>query len=170
MLKKTVTYKDFNGDEVSEDLFFHLTQAELVEMELSHQGGMSEALQKIIASDDGKAIISEFKKIILGAYGKKSEDGKRFIKTQQMREELESSEAYSTLFMELVTDVDKASAFIQGIVPQGLVEEATTKLTAVPEIPDPKEVVTKAALIAMSPEELHAFQEKLANGQAKLED
>ena len=109
MLKKTITYQDFNGDEVSEDFFFHLSKAELVEMELSHEDGLSEALQRIIAAQDGKGIITEFKNIILGAYGKRSSDGKRFVKNATIREEFESSEAYSTLFMELVTNTERKS-------------------------------------------------------------
>ena len=80
MLKKTITYKDFNEEEVTEDFFFHLSQAELVELEMSHEGGLVAAMQRIIETDDRAAIILEFKKIILLAYGKKSLDGKRFIK------------------------------------------------------------------------------------------
>ena len=82
MLKKTITYEDFNGDKVSEDFFFHLSKAELVELELSHKGGLSEALKRIVESEDGKAIIAEFKNIILSSYGQRSDDGKRFVKNQ----------------------------------------------------------------------------------------
>ena len=88
MLKKTITYEDFNGEEVSEDFFFHLSKAELVELELSHEGGLSESLQRIVAAQDGKSIIAEFKNILLTSYGQKSADGKRFIKNQQLREEV----------------------------------------------------------------------------------
>lgn len=124
MLKKTITYTDFNGEEVTEDHFFHLSKAELVELELSHQGGLSAALERIVAAEDGKQIIAEFKNIILGSYGKKSLDGRRFIKNQEIREEFESSEAYSTMFMELVTETDKAVEFINGVMPADLVQEA----------------------------------------------
>ena len=130
MLKKTITYEDFNGETISEDFFFHLSKAELVELEMSHQGGLSESLKRIVAAEDGKGIIAEFKNIILGAYGKKSEDGKRFIKNQQLREEFESSEAYSELFMELVTNTDAAIEFINGVIPSGMAEEAA-KIAAV---------------------------------------
>ena len=129
MLKKTITYTDFNGEEVKEDFFFHLSKAELVELEMSHDGGLSAAMERIVATDDRAAIISEFKKIILLAYGKKSMDGKRFIKNATMREEFESSEAYSTLFMELVTITDSAIDFMNGIIPEGMVEEAAEVVT-----------------------------------------
>ena len=99
MLKKTITYEDFNGEERSEDFFFHLSKAELVELEMSHQGGLSEALKRIVAAEDAKSIIAEFKNIILSAYGQRSEDGRRFTKNQTLRDEFESTEAYSVLFM-----------------------------------------------------------------------
>ena len=178
MLKKTITYTNFNDEEVSEDHFFHLSKAELVELEMSHQDGLSEALKAIIEAQDGKAIISEFKKIILGAYGKKSADGKRFVKTQELRDEFESSEAYSTLFMELVTDADKAAEFVNGIVPQGLAEDAAkvTQLRAAPEPSSEKKkvdestgeptVVTRAAIAEMSKDELKVLGEQLTTGKA----
>ena len=183
MLKKTITYKDFNDEEVTEDHYFHLSKAELVELEMSHKDGLSEALQKIIAAEDGKAIIKEFKGIILGSYGKRSPDGKRFVKTQELRDEFESSEAYSTLFMELVTNTDAAIEFINGIVPQGLQEDAA-KITQLRPVPtedasgqqvidltsgEPR-VVTPAEVQAMSPEEIKALGEDLTAGVAILGD
>ena len=183
MLKKTIKYEDFNGETVSEDFFFHLSKAELVELELSHKGGLSESLQRIIQAEDGKGIIAEFKNIILTSYGKRSDDGRRFIKNQQLRDEFESTEAYSTLFMELITDTDAAVEFINGVIPQGMAEEAaklaSVDLKAVPEgvnvLPpsdkssEPK-TVTKEDLIAMNLEGLYDLQEKLKSGEAKLEE
>jgi hypothetical protein len=171
VLKKTITYKNFNDEEVTEDHFFHLSKAELVELEMSHQNGLSEALQNIIDAEDGKAIIAEFKKIILGAYGKKSPDGKRFIKTQELRDEFESSEAYSTLFMELVTETDKAIEFINGIVPQGLAEDAAkvTQLRAAPEEPKPEpRIITRAEVEAMSQEDLVKLGNDISAGIVKI--
>ena len=173
MLKKTITYEDFNGETVSEDFFFHLSKAELVELELSHEGGLSEALQKIVEAEDGKSIIAEFKNIILGAYGKRSEDGKRFIKNQALREEFESTEAYSTLFMELVTDAEVAAEFINGVIPQGMAEEAA-KLTNAPALTpvpasEPK-IVTRAEVTEMSQEELAKLGPRITSGEIKLSE
>lgn len=155
MLKKTITYTDFNDEEVSEDHYFHLSKAELVEIELSHKGGLSESLKKIIESEDGKAIIAEFKNIILGSYGKRSDDGKRFVKTQELREEFESSEAYSTLFMELVTNTDSAVEFVNGIIPKGMAEEAAkivgADLTVVPEATPELETAPTGPILEESP-------------------
>lgn len=138
MLKKTITFIDFNDKEVSEDHFFHLSKADLVELEVGHDGGLSNALQEIVNSNDGKRIILEFKKLILAAYGTKSDDGRRFIKTDGLREEFASSEAYSTLFMELVTDADKAAEFVNGIVPQGMdTQVGSNVFKDGPHVPDP---------------------------------
>jgi hypothetical protein len=172
LLKKTVTYKDFNDEEVTEDLFFHLSKAELVEMEMAHEGGLSAALKRIIDAEDGKAIIAEFKEIILGSYGKKSPDGRRFIKNQQIREEFESSEAYSTLFMELVTETQSAIDFINGIVPAGMAEEAQ-KLATVTQLPTPTpevepQIVTREEMMSMDTAELESLGKRLSSGEVKL--
>ena len=130
MLKKTVTYEDpFNpGVEISEDLYFNLTKAELVEMEMRVGGdGLKAHLEGIARAQNGQQIMDEMKGIILKAYGQRTENGK-FIKNDRLREEFESSEAYSTLFMEMVTEADAAVEFVNGIMPKGLVDEAQGQL------------------------------------------
>jgi hypothetical protein len=134
MLKKTITYQDYNGVEQTEDFYFNLSKAELVELELSRQGGLMESLKKIIADKDGAVIISEFKKIVLMAYGEKSADGKRFIKNDEVREAFSQTEAYSNLFFELATNEGEAAQFINAIVPEGLndLQEAMETVAALP--------------------------------------
>lgn len=127
MLKKTISYEDFDGNPVTEDHYFHLSKADLVEMEMSQEGGLSKELQAVVESNDGKRIIETFKKLILDAYGQKSADGKRFNKSPIIREEFATSEAYSALFMELVTDATAAAEFVNGIVPKGI-EQDVAKL------------------------------------------
>jgi hypothetical protein len=172
LLKKTITYKDFNDEEVSEDFYFHLSRAELVELEMSHRGGLSVSLERIIASEDNKSIINEFKNIILSSYGKRSDDGKRFTKNQELRDEFASTEAYSTLFMELVTDVNAATEFINGIMPAGLVEETQQameqrgELTEVPK-PDVR-IIKRQDMIEMNQEQLEKAEKELIEGSAKL--
>lgn len=124
MLKKAITYTDFNGEELTEDFYFNLTKAELIELEMGFDGGLSEGLKKIVASKDGNAIMQEFKRIILTSYGQRTDDGKRFVKNQTLRDEFESTEAYSVLFVEIVTDPDKAADFVRGIMPQDLIAQA----------------------------------------------
>lgn len=128
MLKQTITYTDFNDVERTEDFFFNLSKAELIEMELSADGGFQKMINDIIASQDNAQIIKIFKELILKSYGVKSEDGKRFIKNAEIAAEFEQSGAYSELFMKLATDTDAATAFINGIMPRDLVEQANTEL------------------------------------------
>lgn len=117
MLKKTMTYTDYNGATRTEDFYFNLTKAEIAEMEMSTVGGLAEMIQRVVAAQDAPAIIKIFKELVLKAYGVKSPDGKRFIKSKELSEEFSQTEAYSELFMELATDADAASAFVNGIVP-----------------------------------------------------
>lgn len=120
MVKKTIKYTDYNGTEREEDYYFNLSKVELLEMEMSAEGGLENQIKKIIESDNKAEIIKYFKEIIKKSFGKKSEDGKRFIKKPEDFEEFEQTEAYVNLFMELATDADAGAKFINGIIPQGL--------------------------------------------------
>ena len=119
MLKKTITFTDYNGNSRTEDFYFNLTKAEITEMEMGTTGGMAEMIKRIVAAQDAPAIIKIFKKLILKAYGVKSPDGRRFIKSKELSEEFSQTEAYSELFMELAQDAEKAAEFVNGIVPAG---------------------------------------------------
>lgn len=134
MLKRDITYTDFNGNEVTDTHYFNLSKTELVELEVSYEGGLSAAIQRIIDSKDIKALIKEFQKIILTSYGVRSEDGKRFIKNDQLREEFTQTAAYDALFMELATDENAAANFIKGVVPVDL-EPAKTENVPLPPVP-----------------------------------
>lgn len=118
MLKKTVTYIDFDGNERTEDFFFNLTEQEIAEMELSTEGGLVNFINKAVAAKSQVELIELFKKLILAAYGVKSADGRRFVKNDAVHEDFMSTQAFSDIYMELVQDADKASAFFNGIVPK----------------------------------------------------
>ena len=126
MLKKTINYTDYNGSEREEDHYFNLSKAEIMEMELSTAGGLSGMIQDIVKTQDGPAIMKIFKDIILKSYGKKSPDGKRFEKSEEISKAFEQTEAYSVLFMELVTDADAAAAFVNGIIPSDVAKEISS--------------------------------------------
>lgn len=117
MLKKTITYIDYDGNERTEDFYFNLSKAEIMEMELSMPGGMAQMLNKIVAAQDGEKIIKTFKEIILKAYGEKSPDGKRFIKSEELSTAFSQTEAFSKLFVELATNAEEAAKFVNGIIP-----------------------------------------------------
>lgn len=123
MLKKTITYTDYNNTERSEDFYFNLTKAEIMKMELGTTGGLTETIQRIIAAQDTPALVAIFENLILKAYGVKSPDGKRFEKSEELSKAFEQTEAYSILFMELATNADEAAKFINGIVPAELAQE-----------------------------------------------
>ena len=109
MYRKTMTYTDYNGEERTEDFYFNLTKAEITEMELSTEGGLRDKIERITKAKDVPEIIRLFKELILKAFGVKSPDGKRFIKSEQLSEEFSQTEAYSDLFIELATDSGAAS-------------------------------------------------------------
>lgn len=171
MLKKTITYEDLNGNEVSEDFYFNLSKSELVEEELKNEGGFEAYLKRIINSRDGKVIIEEFKKLILMTYGVRSEDGKRFIKNDQVREEFSQSLAFDKLFFELCTDSEAGAAFVNGIVPKDLAQTVERMAAQsgdenVVELPQPDvprkvfEDYTEDELLAMDQEEFQRLVPK----------
>lgn len=123
MLKKTITYTDYNGVERTEDFYFYLSKADLMEMEMGTTGGFAEMIQKVVNAQDAPAIIKIFKDLILKAYGEKSADGKRFIKNDEIRDAFSQTEAYSQLFMELATNSDAAAKFVNGIMPADVSEK-----------------------------------------------
>lgn len=124
MFKKTITYEDYNGKERTEDFYFNLNEAEIMEMELTADGGLVETIQRIIAAQDQASIIKIFKDFVLKAYGVKSADGRQFNKDDQIRKDFEHSKAYSIIFMELATDADKAQEFVNGLMPGDLAKKA----------------------------------------------
>lgn len=128
MLKKTITYTDYNGVEKTEDFYFNLSKAEIMEMELSIAGGLAETIEKIVAAQDAPAIIKIFKDLVLKAYGEKSPDGKRFIKSDEIATAFSQTEAYSDLFMELATNATAAAEFVNGIVPKDMGENKPAKI------------------------------------------
>ena len=127
MLKKTIPYTDYNGVERVEDFYFNLSKAEAMEMELSISGGLTEMIRRIVAAQDTPTIIATFKEIILKAYGEKSPDGRRFIKSEELSKAFSETEAYSILYMELATDANAAAEFVNGIVPKDVDTPATQK-------------------------------------------
>ncbi|MBS7257550.1 MAG: hypothetical protein KIG63_03770 [Methanobrevibacter sp.] len=120
MLKKTIKYTDYDGNEREEDFYFNLSKAEVTEMELSKEGGMSEYIKKISAAQNAPELIKLFKEIITKSYGEKSLDGKRFIKNKELTEAFIQTEAYSELFVELASNADEAVKFINGIMPKNM--------------------------------------------------
>ena len=123
MLKKRITYTDYNGEERTEDFYFNLSKAEIIEMEMGVTGGLTELIKKVMATKDVPSVMKIFKDLILKAYGEKSADGKRFMKSEELSRGFSQTEAYSILFMELATNADEAAKFVNGIIPADLAKQ-----------------------------------------------
>lgn len=134
MYAKKIKYKDFDDNEREDTFLFHLKKSEVMEW-MMQEGDytLDKVILKIIQKKNGKELMASFKDLILRSYGEKSVDGKRFIKTPQMREEFEQTEAYSVLFMELISDSEKALEFFNGILPEDMVKEMAKALEENPE-------------------------------------
>ena len=140
MLKRTITYTDYNEVERTEDFYFNLSKAELMDMELEMDGGFDKLLEQIINTEDGKLIIGVFKKILLQSYGVKSDDGRRFMKTAEIREAFQQTEAFSQIYTDMFTNVERAVEFVNGIIPKDLAEQVEktpthVEIVGTPQIP-----------------------------------
>lgn len=117
MYKRTFKYTDYDGNPREEDVYFNLNESEIAEMSLSVNGGLDQMIKRLIAAQDTKEIVAIFKEIVLKAYGEKSLDGKRFIKSKESSEAFSQTEMYNQLFMEIAFDAEKAAEFMQSITP-----------------------------------------------------
>ncbi len=132
MYTRTITYEDWNGIKRTEDCRFNFTKAELMKMQYEQEGGMREYLQKIIDSKNQKEIMKLFEDLVLKAYGEKSDDGKHFLKSDEIREKFASTPVYSQIFMELSTDAKAASEFVNGIMPADIDRKAMNASLSLP--------------------------------------
>ena len=117
MLKKTITYTDYDGNERTEDFYFNLSKAEVIEIQWSEAGGLDKFLQKIVDTQDLQKLIIAFKELLLKSYGEKSADGRRFMKSEEITKNFSETEAFSEFYMELATDATAAENFIKGVLP-----------------------------------------------------
>ena len=117
MIKKTVTYTDYNGEQRTETFYFHYTEAEILDMEMSEEGSFVDRIQRIIDAKDKTALMKLIKKFVIDAYGVKSEDGKRFMKNDELKTAFLECPAYSDIFMEMVTNDEVAADFVNGVIP-----------------------------------------------------
>ena len=120
MLKKTLPYTDYHGTERTESFYFHFNEAEILDMEMSVEGGFAERVQRIVDAKDQTSLLKVIKNFVIDAYGVKSEDGKRFIKNDEVRAEFVESPAYSAIFMELITNDVLAAEFVNEVVPESM--------------------------------------------------
>ena len=125
MYNKTVTYKDYKGNTRTEDFYFNLNKAELVELELSTKGGLTVMMDRIIAAQDNATLFKIFKDLVSKSYGVLSDDGRKFVKNQEVLDDFMQTEAYSIIFSELATNEEAAAEFFNNVIPQNLAKELT---------------------------------------------
>lgn len=127
MIKKTITYEDYNGEKVTEDFYFNLTKAELMEMNYQASGGLENYARSLINTRDTSTMMQIYKDILLKSYGVKTPDGKHFMKTEKIRIEFECSPAFSELYTELLVDDKAAAEFFNGVIPKDLANDPQLK-------------------------------------------
>jgi hypothetical protein len=172
VLKQTLTYVDFDEQEQTEDFYFHLSVPDIVEMNMIYDEGIEQVLQALAVAKDGAAIMANFKKIIGMTIGKKSANGKAFLKNDEIREEFFGSPAFDVLFEKLVLDADFAAEFVKGVVPSKVREEAAKALEVAKtkseaadlEKPAPR-IISKAEFENMPRSEMADLAEKIAIGE-----
>ena len=120
MIKKTVTYTDYNGVERTESFYFHFSEAEILDMEMSTEGGFAERVQRIVDAKQQTELLKVIKQFVYDAYGVKSEDGKRFMKNEEVKAAFIESPAYSEIFMEMLANDKIAAEFVNGVVPENM--------------------------------------------------
>lgn len=131
MLEKKIKYVDLRGNEREDTYMFHLNKSELLKLEMSVPGGFTAKVNKMVDKEDAPEIVETFENFILSSYGEISEDGKSFIKNKELTDRFKNSEAYSELFMELISNPESAKAFVSGVIPAGINIEEQEKLMAI---------------------------------------
>jgi len=159
MLRKTIMFKDLDGNALVEDFYFHISKTELIKLEISQDEGMEAYLKKIVASGNNKEIMAIFESIILSSYGRRSDDGKRFIKSAEISEEFHQTDAYEELMFELMTDAGAAAKFITGCLPDDFESRIKELEVATENVELPADAVrkvtdyTEAELLSMDQDE-----------------
>ena len=129
MYKKKITYTDYNGTERTEDFYFNLSKSEMIMLETTTPGGYTGLIQRVIESKDNREIMKIFTDLIRRSYGVKSEDGKHFVKNDQVVEDFMNSAAFDQMFTEFFTDENAASDFAKGIIPSDIPTDSNRQLS-----------------------------------------
>jgi hypothetical protein len=170
MFKKTITFKDFNGNQKSQDFYFHMSKGELLEL-AADGNAMVERIKRIIAANDGKAVLKEFRELIWQSVGIRSEDGSCFVKGNEAKRNLFESPAYDELLMELCTDANAGAEFVRQLIPEKMQEEMKAQLTKLKthdETVDPfKQTTENDPRPIWMKEERNPTQEELRNMSAE---
>lgn len=159
-VKKTIHFTDLDGGPLVETFEFNLNASELAEMELTTEGGFAARLEKIAKTNQGKAVWEMFDRLLSTAFGVRSEDNKRFIKSKKLWKQFKQTKAYDVLIMEMLTEPEAASVFLISMIPADLVEkvrkgEKIELPDAVQDTPTEKKIeeYSRAELLSMDAEQ-----------------
>lgn len=117
MFSDTIEYTDFDGNPRKETLYFNISSAEAIDLEMKYPGGYVNKLRRDIDRQDNAEIMQDYKDFIHLSYGIKSDDGRRFIKSPEIYEEFVSTEAYTEFYLKFLGDPDYALKFIVNTFP-----------------------------------------------------
>lgn len=128
MFKYDCKYENFDGKEVTETLYFHFSSQELIRMGSENNGSLLERLERIVNTKNDRSALVELADIVLLAYGKRSQDGNRFYKNDEVREDFKASPAYDEVYMRLFLDPEFSEKFMSGILPKDIDKESLSKM------------------------------------------
>lgn len=124
MLKKEISYVDYNGDSQTDVCYFHLNKAELGKLQMKMDGKFLDHIQLLLEKKKVGSLYDFFYNLILDSYGEKDVSGRKFIKSKEIRDGFEQSIAFSEILMDIVSSPDKMAAFTKGILPPDMVTDA----------------------------------------------
>lgn len=134
MLKKEVSYVDYDGNKVTETLYFNMTKTEIAAMQVRMDGKFIDYLQDLVKGNKIERLFHIFKDIVLDSYGKKSDDGRRFVKSKELRDDFEASIPFDNMMMEMLQDPDKQSQFVRAILPPDMTAGGDISASTIPQI------------------------------------
>ncbi len=158
MQKLTVQFENFDGETVSEDLYFHLNIKELQDME-KWDVPLTQRIAKLTKTEDGKEAFDLMRDIVEAAYGERSEDGKRFVKNPEVLKNFTEGLAYDEVILKFIDGTTDLSKFIEGLLPKKVFELAKKNTKDSGE--EVKEYLVK---YDVAPEVADAAVSKLAEG------
>lgn len=133
MLKKKIKYTDYNGVDREEEFWFNLSKADLARMEFTREGGLEAVVKRLTNKLSGPEIYKIFEEIVLGAYGEKSDDGRRFIKSPELSKEFSETPAYDELLVEILSSEENAASFINALLPDDVKDSAQVEKPGPPK-------------------------------------
>lgn len=134
MLKKEVSYVDYDNNKRTDTIYFNMTKAEIAAMQVKMDGKYIDYLKDLVAGNHIEKLFNVFRNLVLDSYGVKSEDGRRFVKSAELRADFEASIPFSDMLVDLITDPDKMSAFTRAILPADMVTDGDINAKAIPAI------------------------------------